>query len=51
MGIQGRRRKQLLVDIKERGEYRKLKAVVLDRTVWRSLLGRGYGPVIRQTAG
>ena len=45
---QGRRRKQLLGDIETRGYWR-LKEEVLDRSVWRTRLRRGYGPVVRQT--
>jgi hypothetical protein len=50
MGRRGRRRKQLLGDIKENKRYGKLKEEALDRTVWRTGFGRGYGPVVRQTA-
>jgi hypothetical protein len=46
----GRRRKQLLDDLKEKGRYWKLKEEALDRTLWRTRFGRGYGPVVRQTA-
>jgi hypothetical protein len=49
MGRRGRRRKQLLDDLKEKRRYWKLKEEALDRTLWRSRLGRGYGPVVRQT--
>jgi hypothetical protein len=49
-GRRGRRRKQLLDDLKERRGYCKLKEEVLDRTLWRTRFGRGYGPVVRQTA-
>jgi hypothetical protein len=45
-----RRRKQLLDDHKEKRRYWKLKEEALDRTVWRTRFGRGYGPVVRQTA-
>jgi hypothetical protein len=45
----GRRRKQLLDDLKEKRRYRKFKEEVLDRTLWRTRFGRGYGPVVRQT--
>ena len=48
-GRQGRRRWKLLDDLKERREYSHLKEEVLDRTVWRSRFGRGFGPVVRQT--
>jgi hypothetical protein len=36
-----RRRKQLLYDLEERGEYWKLKEEALDRTLWRTGFGRG----------
>jgi hypothetical protein len=48
-GRRGRRRKRLLDDLKEKGRYWKLKEEALDRTVWRTRFGRGYGPVVRQT--
>jgi hypothetical protein len=48
--IRGRRREQLLDDLKEKRGYWKLKEEALDRTVWRTCFGRGYGPVVRQTA-
>jgi hypothetical protein len=38
-----RRRKQLLHDLKEKRGYRQLKEEALDRTVWRTCFGRGYG--------
>jgi hypothetical protein len=34
----------------EKRGYWKLKEEALDRTVWRTGLGRGYGSVVRQTA-
>jgi len=49
MGRPGRRCKQLLDDLKEMRGYRKLKAEALDSTLWRTRLGRGYGPVVGQT--
>jgi hypothetical protein len=49
-GRRGRRRKQLLDGLKEKRRYWKLKEEALDRTVWRTRFGRGYGPVVRQTA-
>jgi hypothetical protein len=49
-GRRGRRRKQLLDDLKKKRRYWKLKEEALDRTLWRSRFGRGYGPVVRQTA-
>jgi hypothetical protein len=45
----GRRRKQLLDDLKEKRRYWKLKEEALDRHQWRTRFGRGYGPVVRQT--
>jgi hypothetical protein len=50
-GRRGRRRKQLLDDLKEKRRYWKLKEKALDRTQWSTRFGRGYGPVVRQTAG
>jgi hypothetical protein len=47
-GRRGRRRKQLLDDLKEKKSYWKLKEEALDRTLWRTRCGRGYGPVVRQ---
>jgi hypothetical protein len=48
-GRRGRRRKQLLDDLKETGGYWKLKEEELDRSVWRIRFERGYGPVARKT--
>jgi hypothetical protein len=48
-GRRGRRRKQLLDDLKEERRYWKWKEEALDRTPWRTRFGRGYGPVVRQT--
>jgi hypothetical protein len=45
----GRRRKQLLDDLKEARRYWKLKEEAQDRTLWRTQFGIGYGPVARQT--
>jgi hypothetical protein len=47
-GRRGRRRKQLLDDLKENRRYWKLKEKALDRTLWRTRFGSGYGPVVRQ---
>jgi len=49
-GRRGRRRKKLLDDLKERRGYSHLKEEALDRTMWRVRFGRGFGPVVRQTA-
>jgi len=46
----GRRRKKLLDDLKDRRGYSQLKEEALDRTMWRAGFGRGFGPVVRQTA-
>jgi hypothetical protein len=46
----GRRRKHLFDDLKENTGYWKLKEEALDRTLGRTRFGRGYGPVVRQTA-
>jgi len=48
-GRQGRRRRKLLDDIKERRGYSNLKDEAQDRTMWRARFGRGFGPVVRQT--
>jgi len=49
-GSRGRKRRKLLDDLKERRGYSQLKEEALDRTVWRARFGRGFGPVVRQTA-
>jgi len=48
-GRQGRRRRKLLDDLRERRGYSHLKEEALDRTMWRARFGRGFGPVVRQT--
>jgi hypothetical protein len=48
-GRQGRRRRKLLDNLKERTGYSHLKEEALDRTMWRARFGRGFGPVVRQT--
>jgi hypothetical protein len=48
-GRQGRRRRKLLENLKERTGYSHLKEEALDRIMWRALFGRGFGPVVRQT--
>jgi hypothetical protein len=42
-GRRGRRRKQLTDDLEEMKGYLKLQEEALDRTVWRTRLGGGYG--------
>ena len=49
-GRRGRRRRKLLNDLEERRGYCHLKEEAVDRTVWRAGFGRGFGPVVRQTA-
>ena len=46
----GRRCRKLLDELKERRGYCHLKEEALDRTVCRGGFGRGFGPVVRQTA-
>ena len=48
---QGRRRKKLLDDLKDRRGYCHLKEEALDRSMWRDRFGRGFEPVVRQTTG
>ena len=45
---QGRRRKKLLDELKERRGYCQLKEEAPDRTMWSNRFGRGFGPVVRQ---
>jgi hypothetical protein len=49
-GRRGRRRRKLLDYLKERREYFHLKEEALDLTMRRARFGRGFGPVLRQTA-
>jgi len=49
-GRRGRRRRNLLDDLKERRGYSHLKEEAVDRTVCRACFGKGFGPVVRQTA-
>ena len=49
-GRRGRRSRKLLDDLKDRRGYCRLKEEALDRTMWRDCFGRGFGPVVRQTA-
>ena len=50
IGRRGRRRRKLMDDLEERIGYCHLKEEALDRTMWRADFGRGFGPVMRQTA-
>jgi hypothetical protein len=45
-GRQGRRRRKLLDDLKERRGYSHLKEEALDCTMWRARFGRGFGSVV-----
>jgi hypothetical protein len=47
---QGRRRNQLLDDLKEKRGYWKLKKKAFDCCFWRNRFGRDYGAVVRETA-
>ena len=49
-GRRGKRRRKLLDDLEDRRGYSHLKEEALDRTMWRARFGRGFGPVVRQTA-
>jgi hypothetical protein len=44
------RRRRLLYDLRERGGYSHLKEEALYRTMWRARFGKGFEPVVRQTA-
>jgi hypothetical protein len=48
--VTGRRCKQMMDDLKEKRRILEIEREVLDRSVWRTRFGRGYGPVVRQTA-
>jgi hypothetical protein len=49
-GRRRRRRRKLLDDFKEKRGYSHLKEEALEGTMWRARFGRGFGPVVRQTA-
>jgi hypothetical protein len=49
-GRREKRRRKLLDDLKERRGYSHLKEEVLDRAMWTARFGRGFGPVVGQTA-
>jgi hypothetical protein len=49
-GRRGRRHRKLLDELKERRGYSNLKEEALDCTMWRARFGRGFEPVLRQTA-
>jgi hypothetical protein len=48
-GREGRIRRKLLDDLKERRGYSHLKEEAVNRTTWRAGFGRDFGPVVRQT--
>jgi hypothetical protein len=48
-GRQGRRRRKLLDDLKEKRVY-SCEGGSSDRTMWRARFRRGFGPVLRHTA-
>jgi hypothetical protein len=48
-GRQGRNRKQLVDDLKEKRGCWKLKEKALDGNVWRTHCRRVCGPLVRQT--
>jgi hypothetical protein len=49
-GKRGKRSKQLLDDHKEKRGNCKLKEGAIDRILWSTHFGRGYGPGVRLTA-
>ena len=49
-GRRGIRCRKLLDDLEDRRVYCHLKEEAVDRTMWRARFGRGFGPVVRQTA-
>jgi hypothetical protein len=49
-GRRVRRRRKLLDDLKERRRYSHLIEEVIDRTMWTTRFGRGFGTDVRQTA-
>jgi hypothetical protein len=50
IGRRGRTRRKQLDDLKEKRGYSHLKEKAPDRTMWRDRFGRGFGPVMRETA-
>jgi hypothetical protein len=49
-GRRGRRRRKQLDKLKERRGHSYLKEEAVDLTMRRACFGRGFGPVVRQTA-
>jgi hypothetical protein len=48
--IRRSKHRKLPDDLKERRGFSHLKEEGLDRTMWRARFGKGFGPVVRQTA-
>jgi hypothetical protein len=48
--VTGRRRRKLLDDLKEKRGYSHLKEEAVYHITWRTRFGRGFRPVVRQTA-
>ena len=48
---QGRRRKKLLDELKDRRGYSHLKEEALKRNMWRDRFGRSFEPLVTQTTG
>jgi len=48
-GRRGKRRRQLLNELKETRRYRKFKQGALVHILWRTGFRRGYGSVVNQT--
>jgi hypothetical protein len=48
-GRRGRRRKQVLDDLKQKRAYWKLKEEALGGSLRRTRFGGGYGPIVGQT--
>ena len=48
-GRQGRWRRKLLDDLKDKRGYSHLKEEAPDLSMWRARFGRGFGPVVRET--
>jgi hypothetical protein len=44
------RRRNLVDELKERRGFSHLKEEAIDRTIWRAGFGKGFRPVVRQTA-
>jgi hypothetical protein len=49
-GRWGRRCRKLLDNLEESRGYSHLKEEALDHTMWTAHFGKGFGPIVRQTA-